>query len=300
MLEPPLYLKQRIEDIIGKKTLRWTRPDCGLSSAHIFSVVLEDSSKIFVKAATDSDTATWLKKEHLVLSSLKEDFIPEIIKWIDTTENYPILITQDFSDAYWPASDNGVSWRKGDFDLIFETVEKLSTTKGLSNLPNLENHKTNIWSKIALKPQGFLNLKLCSDNWLTQAINFLIDAEQKANEMGNFLVHGDIRSDNICINGTQVIFVDWSNAANGSPNHDLANLLPTLYLEGGPTPYEIMPKGASEAAYLCASHIRRLSDSSSMPAWLIKVFKKLIAIELEWSANCLNLDKPDGINWRSI
>jgi hypothetical protein len=127
-----------------------------------------------------------------------------------------------------------------------------------------------------------------------------MEAESNADVTGNCLVHGDIRSDNVCISGSQIIFVDWSHAARGNGLHNLANLLPTLYLEGGPAPYLVMPNGGSEAALACAGHVERLLADRSMPQWLKKVFTQIIAIELEWTAQCLGLEKPDGIRWGSI
>lgn len=297
---PPPGLKELIEDIIGKKTVRCTIPDCGLSSAYRFSVLLEDDSKVFVKAATDDDTEKWLRNEYLVLSTYKEAFMPAVVNWIDIPATRPVLITQDLTGAYWPASNAGVIWRNNDIDLLLDTVQKLSTIKGHPTLSNLRNDSAAIWTKIAEDPQWFLTLNVCSENWLEHSIDYLIEAEKRVDETGDILVHGDIRSDNCCIYKSQVIFVDWSHSSNGSPDHDLANLLPTLYLEGGPAPYQMMPNAASQASRNCAAHIQRLSKSNLMPLWLTKVFKKLIAIELEWAAQCLHLDKPDGINWRSI
>lgn len=226
--------------------------------------------------------------------------MPTVISWVDISDNHPVLITQDFSDAYWAAGNSRVVWRKGDIDLLLGTVKKLSTIKGFPSLKSFKNKNINIWTKIAANPNGFLKLKLCSENWLKNSIDYLIEAEKNVDETGDTLVHGDIRSDNICIIKSKAIFVDWSNAVNGSPDYDLANLLPTLYLEGGPNPYEIMPNAANLATHICATHIQRLSKTSSMPLWLNVVFKKLIAIELEWTAQCLNLDKPDGIKWKQI
>ena len=296
----PQYLKKVVEDRLGQRIIFWTKPDCGLSSAIRYSLLLEDKTKVFIKAATDSETEEWLRTEHLVLASYNEDFMPAIVGWIDEPGSYPVLITQDFSDAYWAAGKNGVCWRNGDIDLLLDTVKKLSTVKGHLSLSKLKNSNAKVWTKIAENPDEFLQLKVCSKNWLMQSIDYLIEAENNLDNTGEVLVHGDVRSDNICINKPRVIFVDWSNAGIGSVDHDLANLLPTLHLEGGPTPYQIMPWAANQATYICATHIHRLSKDKSIPSWLNIVFKKLIAIELEWAAKCLNLDKPDGINWAQI
>ena len=291
---PPQYLQEIVEDLIRKKATHWTVPDCGLSSAFRFSVRFEDNSKVFVKAATDEETEQWLRTEHIVLSSMEKAFMPRIVEWVDTPGIHPVLITQDVSHAYWPASHSGVTWRDGDIDLLFQAIKELSVQPVPPGLPVLQNQGFSIWSQIAGNPEAFLQLGLCSKEWMGKSIDTLIDAERDVEMTGNCLVHGDIRSDNICLLGSRVMFVDWSHAKRGSERHDLAYVLPTLYLEGGPLPYGVMPDGGPEAAVGCAGHIKRLSVDSRMPQWLKEVFKKLIAIELAWAARCLNLDEPDG------
>lgn len=297
---PPQYLRAIVEDAVGKKSTRWDIPDCGLSSALRFSVGLEDNSRVFVKASTDEQTEQWLRTEHFVLSSVREKFAPYVVHWFDKPGIRPVLISQDLSHAYWPASHAGVAWRDGDFELLFEAIEMLSLVKAPLGLSSLQNRRTPLWSKIADDAERFLNLRLCSERWFRKSIDALIEAEKKANQTGMCLVHGDIRSDNICFVDSQVIFVDWSHAARGNSFLDLASLLPSLHLEGGLAPYQVMPDGGSVAASQSSEHIRRIIANTSMPEWLKIVFNKLIAIELEWAADCLGLEKPDGIQWHAI
>ncbi|MET1053954.1 MAG: phosphotransferase [Pedobacter sp.] len=212
---------------------------------------------------------------------------------------FPILITEDLSDAYWPASNNGVAWRKGDIDNLFTGIKAISEINASSMLPAQQKGTISIWSKITANPSGFLRLNLCSEIWFNKCKQTLIDAESKVDITGDCLVHGDMRSDNICFKGHQSMFVDWSHASRGSKNYDLSMLLPTLYLEAGPLPFEIMPDGGREASLACARHIKRIADKQ-MPDWLRKIFLKLIAIELEWAAQCLQLSKPDGVTWQSL
>ena len=290
----PPYLVSIIEDSVGKKAVEFTQPDCGLSAAHRFSVKLEDGTRVFVKAATDDDTSRWLHTEHLVLSTMSTELMPSVVAWIDPRDAFPVLITEDLSHAYWPASHAGVTWRDGDFDLLFAAIERLSSLPANPALRALVNRRTSSWSTIVAKPESFLNLGLCSDRWFGNAIDMLIDAERSADIMGDTFIHGDIRSDNICILGPQVKFVDWSHSARGSSTYNLAQVLPTLHLEGGPPPFDVMPNGGSHAASTCAEMIQRLATNRGMPEWLQDVFKRIIAIELAWAASCLGLSKPDG------
>lgn len=290
----PPYLVSIVEDALRQRAVEFSQPDCGLSAAHRFSVTLEDGSRAFVKAATDEDTSKWLRTEHLVLSTMAAELMPRIVGWIEPRDAWPVLITEDLSHAYWPASHAGVTWRDGDFQLLFAAIERLSSLPANGALRALPNRRSSIWSTIAAKPASFLQLGLCSDRWFGNAIDALIEAERNADVTGDTFIHGDIRSDNICILGSQVKFVDWSHSARGSSTFNLAQVLPTLHLEGGPAPFDVMPNGGSHAASMCASQAQRLATDVGMPGWLKDVFRRLIAIDLEWAASCLGLPKPDG------
>lgn len=297
--QPPLYLIELVESSLRKKTVNWTVPECGLSAAHRFSVSFNDGSKVFVKAATDQLTAEWLRREQLVLSAVQEQLLPRLIDWIEVPGSYPVMLTQDLSNAYWPAGHNGVHWRPGDLEQLFAGLRRLTRLPVISDLPLLSSNQFLHWQELATDPDPFLALGLCSERWFLMSIEALTAAEGRADESGNDLVHGDLRSDNICFNGQQVVFVDWSHAAQGNARTDLARLLPTLCLEGGPRPATVMPDGGNAAAAACAVHLSRIMHES-MPAWLKTVFVKLVAIELEWAAECLALEKPDGVSWHAL
>ncbi|MCD2422787.1 aminoglycoside phosphotransferase family protein [Niabella pedocola] len=297
--QPPSYLRELVETRFRKKTMVWTVPECGLSAAHRFSVSFNDGSKVFVKAATDPQTTVWLHREQLVLAAVQEPLMPRVIDWIEVPGGYPVLLTQDLSAAYWPAGHRGVHWRRGDQEQVFSGLRRLTGLPTIADLPLLPSKQWLLWPELAANPEPFLALELCSERRFRASVAALTAAEALNDESGNHLVHGDMRSDNICFDGQQVVFVDWSHAAQGSARSDLARLLPTLYLEGGPRPATIIPDGGSAAAAACAVHFSRIRHEP-MPDWLKTVFVKLVAIELEWAAECLALEKPDGISWQTL
>jgi hypothetical protein len=57
---------------------------------------------------------------------------------------------------------------------------------------------------------------------------------------GQTLVHGDIRSDNILMGPAGPVFVDWPHAAVGNPVFDLVAWAPSVVLEGGPQPEQLL------------------------------------------------------------
>jgi aminoglycoside phosphotransferase (APT) family kinase protein len=141
---------------------------------------------------------------------------------------------------------------------------------------------------------------MCSEAWYQQVIDTFIFAEQHVATDGETLLHGDVRSDNVCVRGSGVVFVDWAEAMRGNPAYDLAWALPTLHLEGGPRPFDVFPDGGGWAALLSGMHVKRACTDRPAPTWLIAVFKRLVAIELEWAAASLRLPQVDGTNWREI
>jgi aminoglycoside phosphotransferase (APT) family kinase protein len=89
------------------------------------------------------------------------------------------------------------------------------------------------------------------------AIGGLLEAEKKVPLAGDALVHGDVRSDNVCFVGDRTVLVDWGGALRGHPHHDLTTALSTLPLEGGPDPFDILPEGGAWAAYHAGQNARR-------------------------------------------
>ena len=59
---------------------------------------------------------------------------------------------------------------------------------------------------------------------------------------GDTLVHGDVRSDNILLGPHGAVFVDWPHAAVGAPVLDLVEWAPSVFLEGGPEPEELLAR----------------------------------------------------------
>jgi hypothetical protein len=59
---------------------------------------------------------------------------------------------------------------------------------------------------------------------------------------GPTLVHGDVRADNVLLAADGVVFVDWPHAAVGNPAFDVIGWAPSVVLEGGPPPEELLAR----------------------------------------------------------
>ena len=55
-------------------------------------------------------------------------------------------------------------------------------------------------------------------------------------------MHGDVRADNVLLTADGVVFVDWPHAAVGTPVFDVIGWAPSVVLEGGPPPEELLAR----------------------------------------------------------
>jgi hypothetical protein len=62
---------------------------------------------------------------------------------------------------------------------------------------------------------------------------------------GATLLHCDVRSDNLLVTPCGVVFVDWPHACVGAPVFDLVAWAPSVELEGGPPPEELLALSAT-------------------------------------------------------
>jgi hypothetical protein len=232
-VRPDETTRYRIQQVTGRAATRWLAVSKGFTVAARWIVTLEDACSVFVKHATDEDTAAWIRKEARLYSSLKAPFLPTFIGWDDGPE--PLLVLEDLSSAFWPPP-----WTATSIDAVFRLLDVVRSTPAPNHLPSLvaEQAAFRGWHALSQNASGFLRLGLVSDRWLSDALPTLMAAEAAAELAGDTLVHCDPRSDNVCFTNTRTLLIDWNWAARGNPKFDVLAWLPSLHVEGGPPPWE--------------------------------------------------------------
>ncbi|MBL8770684.1 MAG: phosphotransferase, partial [Phenylobacterium sp.] len=269
-----------------------------LSAAHRFLVTLADGQHVFVKGATTPETAAWLRNERTALSAAPPELAPRVLAWLDDDPDRPVLVLEAL-EGRWPAGHQGVAWRPGDLPAVVDALRRLARAPA-DGLAAASGAASTGWADIVAAPEAILRLGICSPAWLAAWGGRLLDAEQSLVRTGAAFVHGDMRSDNIWLGADGVKFVDWSHAVRGAPETDLATLLPTAHLEGGPAPASLMPEGGAWAAAQAADMALRAVGDHAAPAWLRRVFGRLAAINLDWAAASLDLAPRDGAPWAAL
>jgi hypothetical protein len=287
---PAQALAERVADRLGQRLHAWRIVSRGYTNALRLIVTCADGTSVFVKGATDARTAIRLRTEHRIYSEITAAFLPAMHGW-DDDGAAPFLVLEDLSDALWSPP-----WTTRRIAQVLQTLEQVAATPPPAWLPDLGAwgpHRSG-WAQVRNDPGPFLRLGLCSATWLTRTIDALATAEARVPLWGEELVHGDVRSDNLCFVGDRVMLVDWNLAGRGNGTLDIAAWLPSLHLEGGPLPDTILPVQSHWAALISGYFAARagLPVEQATPR-IREVQRAQLRVALPWAARALALPPLD-------
>lgn len=252
-------------------------------------MLLADGRAAFVKVALDDLAATWLRKEHNVYANVAGSFIPPLLGWRD--DEPTLLVIDDLSEAHWPPP-----WPAGSIEAVLAALDAIHAAPPPPGLDSLETKRESLdgWRRVAAEPEPFLALRLCSVGWLEVALPILLSATAACRLDGDALLHLDVRSDNVSLRGSEAVLVDWNWAAIGNPDIDLVAWLPSLRLEGGPEPWELVPDSEGLAPLLAGffASLAGLPPPDTAPK-VREIQRRQAEVALPWAARELGLPPPD-------
>lgn len=248
-------------------------------------VELEDGRRAFVKLALDEAAAAWLRDEHRVYSAVRGTFIPDLLGWHDEDER-TLLVIEDLGEAYWPPP-----WSPAQVDDVRAALGALHATAPPPGLPRLADLRANEdWTDVGADPAPLLSTGLCTATWLEAALPLLQEASAAAELDGDAFLHRDVRSDNLCFDGGRVLLVDWNLAAVGNPLYDVVAWLPSLHLEGGSAPWDLLPETGGLSALIAGFFASRAGLPPPPTAPTVRDFqRRQAAVALPWAARELGL-----------
>lgn len=283
-------LSRRVASRLGRSVAEVRAVAGGYSLAERLVVHWRGGGSVFVKGATDADTAAWLRTEHAIYARGPAGFMPELLGWEDDGAA-PWLALEDLSAASWPPP-----WPEPGIAAVLATMAQVAA-RPASDLPSMETRRGDLagWTRVAAEPHAFLRLGLATDRWLARALPTLLAAERRAVLDGDALLHNDVRSDNLCLAGERVVLVDWNWACRGNPRLDIAAWLPSLAIEGGPPPETILPGEGDLACFVAGFYAAHagLPPLQSRPT-LRALQQALLRESLAWTVRALGLPAPDG------
>ena len=293
-MEPEPEDVERARRALGARPVAWRPIEAhGAPSTRRSLVDLPDGSAAFVKIAAFDYVAEWFRDERVAYDAFEgAPFLPRLLGW-DDDGVAPLLALEDLSAARWPPP-----WDRASVDAVIATLDQVHATTPRAPLPTAEERQFGLdsWPDLIEDPAPFLSTGLCSPAWLEQHLPTLAAASAAARIDGTASLHFDVRSDNLCFRGGRAIFVDWNHACIGNHLLDTAAFLPSLQVEGGPPPQEVLADedGLPELAALLAGYFCARAGLPEIPQapHVRRLQREQAGTSLPWAARLLDLPRP--------
>jgi len=244
----PRRVRSRISELAGAPVSAEIGATTGFSPG--FAAVLEfsDGRQAFVKAVSpeqNPDSPDLSRREVVVARALPAEVPAPRMLWSDDDGEWVIVA---FEVAHGRAPEQ--PWRNEDLVQVLDALTALTQVELPTPclLPRYDEEMAPAFTgwRTMLRSSGIARVAMTVDAgelgaWTADHIDRLAVWEQDGPRAlsGNALVHGDLRADNVILDGAHTWFIDWPHAAQGAPWVDLAFMLPSVAMQGGGDPQQI-------------------------------------------------------------
>jgi hypothetical protein len=247
----PDHVRDAIEERIGGRVVEALTQPGGFSPGLAARLRTSDGRRCFVKAVSEKanpDTPDIHRREAVVVAGLPPDAAVPRLLWTYDQGGWVALGFTDI-DGRTPAQP----WLPRELDMVVTGLHRLHemlTPSPVDSSSAAQAFATHIRGWDELQSTHAVGL----DSWSARNLERLVELEASAPAMlsGRTLLNFDVRADNILIAGDRVFFVDWPWARIGPPFIEWLALAPSVHMQGGPAPEELLRRvpiaGVSEQA----------------------------------------------------
>jgi aminoglycoside phosphotransferase (APT) family kinase protein len=239
----PARLRTAVERQLGGRVVAAVTQPGGFSPGIAARLRLDDGRRAFVKAVGDINPKSpdIHRAEARIAAALPPGTpAPRLLGCIDA-DGWVILMLEDI-EGRTPA----MPWRAAELDRVLAAMTDLAAalTPAPIDAPEVATRFATLgrgWREVAQSRPGSA---AWLDPWAASHLNELValESEWAAGASGTTLAHADIRADNILLTPDRVVFVDWPWACLAAPWFDLVAMLPSVAMQGGPQPEEILAR----------------------------------------------------------
>jgi aminoglycoside phosphotransferase (APT) family kinase protein len=251
--EVPGPVRAAIEDVCGAGVAEARTQPGGFSPGLAARVRCANGARFFVKAVSaqaNPDTPGLHRQEGRVLAALEPVItgrrlpIPRLHGMVDRPP-WVALVLQDVA-GHHPA----LPWQAAELQQVVAALDQLAQALTPAPVPvpavseRLGAEFTG-WRTMATSADGDR-----LDSWSRAHLDQLaaLEATWPGHTAGGTLLHADLRADNILITDQGAIVVDWPWACRGAAFTDLVLFAPSVAMQGGPPPADLIASSRSGRA----------------------------------------------------
>ncbi len=242
----PEPVRAAVADLAGGAVAAARTCAGGFSPGVAAVLTLDDGRRVFVKAVSTAQNPTapeMHRREAEVNAWLPaHPALPALLGAYDDGDSVALLF--EHVDATTPA----LPWVRAELDAVLRTLRSVQRAAGAvpaSFGSVVANHRDEFaaWRRLAADPPEGL------DAWSRANAARLAGVEVgwAAAAAGDRLLHADLRADNALVRDGRAWLVDWPWACAGAPWVDGVFMAPSVVLQGGPLPEELMAAAFPDA-----------------------------------------------------
>ena len=235
----PAEVRGDLEDRLGSRVIEATTQSGGFSPGVAARLELEDGSRAFIKAVSESanpDSHHIYRQEARVLAALPGSLPVPRFRWLYDDRGWVALCLDDIEGRH-PHEP----WTEDDLALVIPALQEMAvalTPSPIDFVPAARDEILNGWRDAF--ERGVRQL----DPWAIRNLEKLaeLESEAPAAASGESLVHFDTRADNLLIAGRRVFVLDWPWARVGASWIDWVAMAPSVEMQGGPRCEEFLQR----------------------------------------------------------
>jgi aminoglycoside phosphotransferase (APT) family kinase protein len=241
--ELPPHVHAALERWLGDSVAVATTQPGGFSPGVAARVQTAHGRRVFIKAINaelNPDSPDIYRQEAHITGALPATAPAPRLLWMydEGGDGWVMLVFEDVEGRH-PAQP----WRRAELDRVLDALVSLSialTPSPIDAVSACDIFATRIcgWQQLQEAPLDGL------DEWSARHLTGLATLESQAVEAvaGTCLLHLDLRADNLLLTPSRVFVVDWPSACIGAAWVDLVTFAPSVTMQGGPLPEELLPR----------------------------------------------------------